>query len=110
MIWDELIDHLRDSGHEPEELDFMESYGPFVSRIFPQLAGRHIRCVFGRLRIEGTISFDVYLFPSGGEAEEFCLLVGTGAAWIHAGNLVCHMKPADSEYLIHVVREIAPIR
>jgi hypothetical protein len=101
MRWDEVLERLKVTGHDPEELDFMENYGPIVRKQYPALTGRHVRCIFGAARVRrGTgagdgVRFESYLFASDDDAEEFRQLVGEETSWGRVRNMVIHTAPDD---------------
>jgi hypothetical protein len=105
MRWDEILERLDRNGHSPEELDFMDNYGPIVREEHPALRGRHLRCVLGVARIENRIRFEAYLFSSSDYAEEFLVLVNTSPGWSRVHNLVVHAEPANLGQVESVLRE-----
>lgn len=99
MTWDDLLARLARAGHAPEELDFMDNYGAIASTKYPQLAGRHLRCLFGTIRIDETIRADAYVFPSPGDAQDFRLLMDPEPGWHREANIVFRCDPADIDAL-----------
>jgi hypothetical protein len=99
MTWDDLLERLRLAGLHPEELDFMENYGPIAAERHKELEGRHLRCVFGTVRLNGNLKFDVYFFPSPDDAEDFARVMGARRGWQQAGNMVFGTEPEDRERL-----------
>jgi hypothetical protein len=97
MTWEGLLQALEESGHAPEELDYMENYGAVAVVRHEALGGRRPRCLFGTLRVDGDLSFDVYLFPSAEEAREFAELMEAGT--IRIGNLAATVEADNRERL-----------
>ena len=87
MTWDDLLERLRQNGHAPEELDFMENYGPIVRDEYPALKGRHVRCILGVARVE-SVRFETYLFPSRDDADDFHEQVNSSPGWYRVQNMV----------------------
>lgn len=101
--WDDLLDGLRRGGYEPEELDFMDNYGPIVRQEHRKLEGRRVRCMLGVARIQNGIRFETYLFSSPDEAEEFHGLAGTSPGWFRVQNVVVKTEPDSTERLAEVL-------
>jgi hypothetical protein len=104
MTWEGLFQALDASGHVPEELDYMENYGAIAAARHEALGGRHVRCLFGTLRIDGDLAFDVYLFPSPEEAREFTELVEAGT--IRIGNLAARVGASQRERLRGILESL----
>jgi hypothetical protein len=106
MTWERLLDRLRTSGHPVEEIDFMEHYGPIAAARHPALGGRILRCVFGKLRIEGGTTLEVYLFPSPEDAGEFLSLVGRDPEWQGIENVVFRSAPGEVVLLSQILGDL----
>lgn len=106
MTWEGLLDRLRSSGHSPEELDFMEHYGPIAAARHQALQGRNLRCVFGTLRVDSRTRLEVYLFPSPEDAGEFLSLVGRDPEWQGVGNVVFRSAPGEVVRLSAVLEDL----
>jgi hypothetical protein len=104
MTWEGLVDALRASGHAPEELDYMENYGAVAAGRHAALRGRHLRCVFGTLRIDGSLQFDVYVFPSADEAGEFSEIIGRTT--IRRRNVVAEARPEDLDRVVTALEQL----
>lgn len=105
MKWDELLERLAKHGHDPEELDFMESYGAIVRNVYPKLRGRRPRCMFGLARIRPGIRFEVYIFASEYDAEDFSASVG-GPGWHQVQNLVFHTSAEHVRRLEEIIDQV----
>lgn len=105
MTWEELVDGLSRSGHAPEELAFMENYGTVALGQQRVGEGRHLRCMFGTIRVDGDLRFDAYLFPSEAEAEEFLNLMRE-SGWRRLRNVVLRSEPAATPRLGALVEDL----
>ncbi len=94
MTWNAFLDHMRPSGLNPHEEEFMDDYGLLATRKYPRLQGRYFRCMFAVTRIE-EFSFETYVFPSPTDANAFEELMERDNGWQRRENLVFHTDPED---------------
>jgi hypothetical protein len=99
VIWDDVLLRMRQNGIEVVEEVFMDNYGPIAAGKFPQLGDRYFRCMFALARAE-NIRFEMYVFPSATEAEDFHSLVrNRNSAWLRRNNLVFHALDGNFDAL-----------
>lgn len=106
MHWDELLARLEEAGHAPQELDFMDDYGPIARRTLPALDQRRWRCLYGVARIHGDLRFEAYLFPSLDDAEDFHQLMAPVEIWFRVDNVVLRAEPEHVPALRTILRNL----
>ena len=109
MQWDDLLKRLRQIGCNTVEEDYVDEYGQFITGDYDSLKGRHLRCTYGRILVDGS-RMDVYMFSSEYEATEFIGLVKTESIpkverWTQRRNIVFHVAGRNP----HLTEEIIPL-
>ena len=87
----------------------VDEYGQFITNNYDSLKGRHLRCTYGRILVDGS-RLDVYRFSSEIEATEFIDLVKTEGIsklerWTQRRNIVFHVAGRNT----HLTEEIIPL-
>jgi hypothetical protein len=106
MIWNDVLDRLRESGLQPVEETYMEDYGKVLSADQPEFRDRHLRCAFGAVRCCG-LRIETLLFPSESQLQEFVEIMGPDPWWIPHANVIFHFPESDSETIDAIVRAIS---
>ena len=106
MIWNDVLERLKDAGLDPVEETYMENYGKVLGAQRPEFQGRIIRCTYGKLRCAG-IDLEIFLLPSETHLQDFMELMGNDPWLMIRENAVLHFPVCDPKTVETILEAIS---